>query len=361
MKHYLLPCALLCALLLCMTGAPDARAQAPGFQAIGQFSLRTMDNGRYEVSDGLGRVIHLVPRGQEPPPGVPRHEVVYIPVQRVAMTGWRDTSLLLALDAIDTVVAVSGAADEWFIPQIKEGLASGKIYSLGQSMSLDYEALVRKKPDVLFTWDETAIPKLADLGIPVVINYGDEARTLETEMNFARFLAPFFGKTELAEKYVARVKAVLEEVRRKTAHAPQRPRVIWGDVYEKRVLVEPGQSWAAQLVDSAGGDYLFRDVRGTSCLEVSLERFFSTAKRAQVMFTYRGTQTGINSKEDLAKANPALGRIYPLQHGRIFSPLPHYHQSGNLLDQKIREIAAILQPDLFPGHKLQFFYELPEK
>jgi iron complex transport system substrate-binding protein len=357
--HATLFCMVTFLLLSWAWALPTARAQE--FQAVGQFSLRTMGDGTYEISDGLGRVLHLVPRGWKRPAGVAPHEVIYIPVERVAMTGGRDTSLLLALDSIDKVVAVTGGPDDWTIPQIKQGLLSGKIVSLGQGMSLDLEALVKIHPDVLFTWDETAIPKLADLGIPVVINYGDEARTLDTAIQFARFLAPFFGKSELAEKYVARVKAALEEVRNKTAHVSQRPRVIWGDVYEKRVLVEPGQSWAAQLVDSAGGDYLFRDVRGTSCLEVSLERFFSTAKRAQVMFTYRTTQTGINSKEDLAKANPVLGRIYPLQHGRIYSPLPRYHQSGNLLDQIIRELAAILQPDLFPGYKLQFFFELPEK
>jgi iron complex transport system substrate-binding protein len=42
----------------------------------------------------------------------------------------------------------------------------------------------------------------------------------------------------------------------------KKPKVIWGDVFSKRVLVEPGNSWAAQIVQAAGGDYLFADVAG---------------------------------------------------------------------------------------------------
>lgn len=349
------------ALLLAVAAPPVVLAKNASFQSFGQFSLRDMGLGRYEATDGLGRVLHLVPRGQKPPAGVPGHEVVYVPVRRVAITGGRDTSLLLALDSIYTVVAVTGDDKDWTIPEIKQGLKDGKVLSMGSGMALDYEALVRLKPEVVFTWDQSVIPKLAELGVPVVITYGDEARTLETQVQFARFLAPFFGKIQAAEQYVAHVRGTLTELERKTAGVGKRPMVIWGDIWEKRVLVEPGQSWAAQLIGLSGGDYLFKDVRGTSCLEVSLERFFSTATQADVMFTYRSPMSGIATKADMARTNPALARIKPMTKGRIYFPLAHYHQSGHLMDQVIMEIAAILHPELYPKHKLQFFHQLPDK
>ena len=80
-----------------------------------------------------------------------------------------------------------------------------------------------------------------------------------------------------------------------------------------------------------------------------------------MMFTYRSPSTGISSKAALARANPALAGIRPLTRGRIYFPLPRYHQSGHLMDQVIEEIAAILHPELYPGRKLRFFVELPEK
>lgn len=350
----------LCLALIALASGP-ALAAAPGFQAIGEFSLRGLEGGRYEITDGLGRVLHLVPRGMEPPPGVPRHEIIPIPVKRVVMTGGRDVSMLLALDSIAVLVGVDGKTADWKIGQVRDGLKDGRIVNVGRSHSLDYELLAALKPDVLFTWDEAQIPFLADLGVPVVINYGTEARTLDTQINFVRFLAPFVGKEQMAEAYVARVKAALDRVAQRAKNAPSRPKVIWGDVWEKRVMVEPGQSWAAQLVDLAGGDYLFKDVRGSSCLEISLERFYSTARQADVMFTYRSPESGMASKVDLARTNPALGDTKPLASGRVFFPLPEYNQSGHRMDEVIEEIAAILQPQLFPERKITLFHALPEK
>ncbi|MFH1060437.1 MAG: ABC transporter substrate-binding protein [Pseudomonadota bacterium] len=347
--------------VLAVWASPQAMAAPPGFQAIGEFSLRSLEGGRYEISDGLGRVLHLVPRGQKPPPGAPRHEVIPIPVRRVIMTGGRDVSMLLALDAIDALVGVDGNHTDWKIPQVRDGLKEGRIVNVGRSHSLDYEQIAALKPDVLFTWDEAQIPFLADLGIPVVINYGAQARTLDTQINFVRFLAPFVGKEQLAETYVARVKAALDKIAQRARNAPSRPKVIWGDVWEKRVMVEPGQSWAAQLVDLAGGDYLFKDVRGSSCLEISLERFYGAAKQADVMFTYRSPETGMASKADLARTNPALAGARPMASGRVYFPLPEYNQSGHRMDEVIEEIAAILQPQLFPERKITLFHALPEK
>ncbi|MFZ5585422.1 MAG: ABC transporter substrate-binding protein [Thermodesulfobacteriota bacterium] len=345
--------------LAIMNPSPVATA-APGFQAIGEFSLRSLDGGRYEISDGLGRVLHLVPRGQKPPPGVPRHEIIPIPVRKVIMTGGRDVSMLLALDSIGVLVGVDGKTADWKIGQVRDGLKEGRIVNVGRSHSLDYEQIAALKPDVLFTWDEAQIPFLADLGIPVVINYGTEARTLETQINFVRFLAPFVGKEQMAEAYVARVKAALDKIAQRAKNVPSRPKVIWGDVWEKRVMVEPGQSWAAQLVDLAGGEYLFKDVRGSSCLEISLERFYSAAKQADVMFTYRSPESGMASKADLARTNPALAGAKPMASGRVYFPLPEYNQSGHRMDEVIEEIAAILQPQFFPERRITLFHTLPE-
>lgn len=232
------------------------------FQAIGSFSVESKADGSYVITDGIGRRIYLVPRGKTPPPGLPPQQVVRIPVQSVASDSARDTSLLLALDALPTVKAVTGQAKDWTIPYIRQGLADGSIVSLGQSHSLDYEQVAKVKPDVFFTWDESLIPMMDELGIPTVITNTDMARDLDTQIGFVKFLAPFFGSQPQADDYVAKVYAALTGIKQKTRQAQSKPKVIWGDVYSKRVLVEPGNSWAAQIVQAAGGDYLFADVSG---------------------------------------------------------------------------------------------------
>lgn len=246
-------------LVLSLVAAPTSWA---AFQAIGSFSVESQPKGVYVITDGIGRRIYLVPRGQKPPPGLAPNQIVRIPVKSLASDSARDTSLLIALGAIDKVKAVTGKAEDWTIPYIRKGLADGSIISLGQSHGLDYEQVAKVKPDVFFTWDESLIPMMDELGIPTVITNTDTARDLDTQIGFVKFLAPFFGSQRQADDYVGRVYAVLEGIKEKTKQVKSKPKVIWGDVYSKRVLVEPGNSWAAQIVQAAGGDYLFADVSG---------------------------------------------------------------------------------------------------
>ena len=94
-------------------------------------------------------------------------------------------------------------------------------------------------------------------------------------------------------------------------------------------------------------------------MEITLERFLSSGEQADLLFTYRTPKTGATSKEALAEMNPILAHIRPLNEGRVFSPEPWYAQSAHRLDEILWEIAAILNPDQFPGYRKRFFVELP--
>jgi len=96
-------------------------------------------------------------------------------------------------------------------------------------------------------------------------------------------------------------------------------------------------------------------------MEISLERFLSSGRQADILFTYRTSISGASSKEALAKINPLIKDIKPLTKGAVYSPLPNYSQSMDRLDEIIKEIAAILHPEKFPGYRLKFFTKLPDK
>jgi iron complex transport system substrate-binding protein len=247
------------AFLFFLTMAGSALAH---FEAIGPFSVDSRTDKTYVLTDGLGRNLYLVPRGQKAPAGVNPAHVVKTPVKKVATDSKRDTSLFVALGAIDRVKAVVGKPKDWTIKRVKKGLQNGSVVSLGLSHGLDYERLAQVKPDVFFTWDESLVPIMEEFGIPTVITNTDTARDLDTQIRFVYFLAPFFNEFAKADKYVERVYRALEQIKAKTVKVTQKPTVIWGDVYSKRVLVEPGNSWAAQIVEASGGEYLFSDVSG---------------------------------------------------------------------------------------------------
>ncbi len=81
---------------------------------------------------------------------------------------------------------------------------------------------------------------------------------------------------------------------------------------------------------------------------------------ADCLITYRSPEAGATSKAAIARINPLVSKIKPLNSGKVFSPLKHYSQSADRLDEIIMEVAAMLHPELFRDFDYKFFKELPQ-
>jgi len=334
----------------------------PSFVQIGEFAVHRVSPDRTEVRDGAGRSLVLIPREAPAPEDVDANRVVRVPVRRVAAYGFFDVATLRALGVLEeTLVGVTTPAKRWHIPEVREGMAAGRIAFLGDASSIDFERLKQQAPELVLTWDPSIIPMLDELGIPCAVTSTPTAMCLNARMRFVLFLAPFFEREEAAEAFFDRVNSALVAIRERTAGAGPPPRVMWGDIYEKRVLVEPGNAWVGELVGLAESDYLFDDVYGTSCIEIAVERFLYSGEEADILFTYRTKESGATSKAALARLNPLLKDIRPFKDGKVYAPLPHYVQSGDRLDEILTEIAAILHPDAYPDYERRFFVELPDR
>jgi iron complex transport system substrate-binding protein len=333
------------------------------FEHFGEFSIKYLEDGCKVTSDGIGRKLLLVPRGQEGPPGYKGMEKVEIPVKGVVIYSTTDAARLKALGVAGSIVGVTTRKKDWHIPEIKKGMEEGKVVFIGEYKSIDYEKLKVIKPDVVFTWDEGIIPKLEELGIPCVITSTKIAKDLSGHIGFIRFLSAFFGEEKKAKAFVKKQLERIDEVVAKTARAKKGLKAVWGDIYERKVLVEPGNSWPAQIVDKGGGNYIFHDLEGASCMEVTLEKFFSRTRDADILIIYRGPESGIASKEELYKSSRLLQTvaIKPMKGGKIYFTGHKLSQSADTAGI-VGELASIFHPELFPGNKkYEYFYELPNK
>lgn len=332
----------------------------PSFLQIGDFSVKYISPSRTEVRDGAGRMLVLIPQEAPMPKDCEPNQVVRVPVRRVVAYGYFEVATLRALGVLEqTLVGVTTPADHWYVEDVKQGMTSGRIAYLGDSSSIDYERLKQVQPDLVLTWDPSIIPLLDDLHIPCVITTTPQAMCLNARMRFIQFLAPFFQRNQEADAFFARIDKALSDIRIRTAGIERQPKVMWGDIYEKRVMVEPGNAWVGELVGLAQSNYQFNDVFGTSCIEITVERFLYSGQEADILFTYRTGDAGATSKAAMARLNPLIKGIGPLKTGRVYAPMPHYYQSGNRLDEILTEIAAILHPEVYPNYQLRYFIELP--
>lgn len=234
------------------------------FESFGEFSIKKLSNGIKEITDGVGRKFVLVPKGIKAPKQYTKDKIIYIPVKRVIAYSGYNVSLLRGLGVLNTLVGVTHKKDYWTIDYVKHGLEKGSIIYVGESNAIDYELIKKASPEVVFTWNLADIPKLEEMGIKCIVTTTKSAMDLNTRMKFMLFLSQFFNKEDMGEEFVKKVKKTIKDINTKLKHISSKPKVIWGDIYEKRVLIEPGDSWSAQIVEISGGDYLFSDIRGSS-------------------------------------------------------------------------------------------------
>jgi iron complex transport system substrate-binding protein len=248
---------------LWLSGCQSNYGKDSSFMNFGKFTVKKLPDNCKEIRDGIGRTLALVPRGQKPPAGYAKHQIIEVPVQRVVAYSDYHVGILKALDVMkDVLVGVTKEKEHWSIQEIKKGMEDGTITYLGESDAIDFERLKAIQPDLVLTWDQRVISMIGDLDIPCVITSTGVAMDLDARMHFAQFLSLFFNKEHEAKEFAARVTRAIDRVERMNASVEDRPKVIWGDIYEKRVLVEPGNAWAAEIVRLAGGEYLFDDIFG---------------------------------------------------------------------------------------------------
>ncbi len=335
--------------------------QQPAFLQIGEFSINRISPERTEVRDGAGRTLVLIPRESAMPTDVRPSQVVRTPVQRVVAYGYTDIGVLRALGVLEqTLVGVTVPANQWLVPEVKGGMETGQIAYLGEASGVDLERLEQQKPDLVLSWNHTFIRRLDTLHIPAVVTATPQAMSLKARMRLIQFLGTLFHKEREAAAYLAQIDEALHDARTRATGVAHRPKVMWGDIYEKKVMVEPGNAWVGELIELAQGDYLFKDVMGATWIEITLERFLISGQDADIFFTYRTSEMGATSKEALIKLNPLIKDIRPLKQGKVYAPLPIYSQSADKLNEVITEISAILHPEVFPGYQLHYFVELPD-
>ncbi len=238
------------------------------FEQFGGLSVKYLDNGCKEVTDGIGRKLLLAPRGyrvrRKYAKAYAKANIIRIPIKRVVVYSTYNAALIKVLGHVNSIAGVVTKKKDWYIPEIRDGIDQGRIVYLGQSTSIDYERLRCLKPDVVFTWDEGIVPKLNELAIPCVVTTTRIAKDLGAHINFIRFISAFYGDEHQAKVFAASQFEKIKKIAARLRHARNKPTVVWGDIYARKVQVEPGNSWAGQMVVDAGGDYLFRNLEGST-------------------------------------------------------------------------------------------------
>ncbi len=289
------------------------------------------------------------------------------PVKRVIALSTTHVAMIDQLGSASSIVGLSGS-DFVYSPDIRQGIESGKVKDVGYGQGLDFETIIKLKPDVLFLYGVegnvmTVLEKLTDLGIPAVFcgEYLENHPLGKAE--WIRFFSLFYDKEAQASLYFDQIDSSYCALSELAAGLMPRPQVLNGLPWKDTWYMAGGKSFAAKFIKDAGGDFLWSDNPSSQALPLDLESVYLRAVNADVWIN----PGAAGSLEDIRQLDARLGDLKVLKREQVYNNNARtnsaggndYWESGTVRpDLILADLIGIFHPDLLTDHRFVYYRQL---
>lgn len=278
--------------------------------------------------------------------------------ERVVCMSTSHIAMLEALGEVDAVVGVSG---KQYVMNERVRL-NDKVKDVGYDSSLDFEAMVMLRADVVLLYgvsaENTAVTaKLRELGIPYIYlgDYTEQSPLGKAEWLVA--VAEIVGCRERGEECFEAIVERYEAEREAVVVDGARPRVMLNIPYQDVWYMPSDESYMVRLVEDAGGSYIYAGRNTTEgSVGISLEEAYTLARRADVWLNVGQCR----SLDELRAAAPAFADMEVVRRGAVYNNNRRQTEAGG---SDFWE-SAIVHPDkvlrdlrhIFTGSPSELYY-----
>lgn len=365
----------------CIRSGDKNLAEIPdrGVSYASRFTLEVKDSyTRLEVTEpwqgamGVKHIYCLVEEGTILSDSIPENAIVInVPVRTIVCMSATHVAMISALGMEHTIRGVSGInliADS----SVRQRADAGQIIDVGYEGSLNREAILEMNPDLFMGYgvgSESAgyLAKLSELGIKIMLN----AEYLELEplgkAEWIKVFGALYCLQDKADSIFLIESARYEAIKRIVAErAVTKPSVLLGLPWKDSWYISPGNSNISQLINDAGGNYLWKDVKSQTSMPLSLENVYMKALNANFWLN-PGSAGSLN---DIAMIDRRLAGLPPFRDGKVYNNTKlitgtganDYWERGSTSPSLIlKDLATILHPELFPGDTLIYYRRLMER
>lgn len=289
------------------------------------------------------------------------------PVKRVIALSTTHVAMIDQLGSAASIVGLSGTG-YIYTSSIRERIESGVVEDVGYGQGLDFETIVRLKPDVLFLYGVegnvmTTLEKLTDLGIPAVF-CGEYLETHPLgKAEWIRFFSLFYEKEEQSARFFNRIDSAYIAMSGLASGAIPKPEVLNGLPWKDTWYMAGGKSFAAKLIEDAGGNYLWSDNLSTQAVPLDLESVYLRAINADIWIN-PGAATCL---ADILLLDERFGDLGVVESGSVFNNNARssatggndYWESGTVRpDLILADLIGVFHPDLLTDHRFVYYRQL---
>lgn len=292
--------------------------------------------------------------------------VIQVPVKNIVVTS---TTHLPSLEMLGEADKLVGFPNLSYISSqtIRDRIAQGKVEELGRNEDINTEKLIDLSPPVVvgFAMDGTnpTFTTIQNSRIPVLYNADWTETTPLGKAEWIKFFGALFGKDDEAAAVFKKIEDDYNNAKELAKTAVNRPTVLSGAMFQDVWHVPMGESWGAQFIADANGDYLWKDTKGTGGLALSLEAVLDKAQNADVWIGAGQFSTF----QGLEYANNVYTQFKAFKNKEVYTYTAKKNETGGVIyfelapnrpDLVLKDQIKILHPELLPDYELYFFERL---
>ncbi|MEQ8672435.1 MAG: ABC transporter substrate-binding protein [Aggregatilineales bacterium] len=334
-----------------------------------QFDVAYFNNYKLlTVSTPWGDVVEyaLVQCGTPAPEGFTDAQIIDVPVESVVSTS---TTFLPHIVNQGMAERVLGLDSLFFtsLPELLERIDAGEIVEVYADFAPNLEVLVALDPALIILQDfspDGSAAALEEVGIQSVLNYDFNDTTPLGQAEWGKFIAVLFNTEAEANAIFDTVVDEYTGLLELTADVEDRPLVMSGEPYQGAWFIPGGQSYAAQLYENAGADYILADNDATGGVPIEFEAMLEIAAEADIWVSVNW-----NTLDEALTVDPNFSEFSAFVNGEVYA----YNAAigangGNLYFEEgaanphivLADLIAIFQPDLLPDHELVYYRQVPQ-
>lgn len=240
-------------------------------------------------------------------------------LERVVVLSTTHLPYLKLLGVSSSIVAISGLQ---YISdlEIRESVKRGEIVDIGFENSINYEQLIKLKPQLLFAYgiggeNNQYIEKIRELGIEVVVinDYLENHPLGKAE--YLKLFGALYNRERLADSLFNAICDRYEEAKARVSDTLKRVKVLVNAPWKEIWYIPGEENYMSHLIRDAGGELLASREGESHSSANSLENIITAAYEAD----YWLNPNFYNSLKELRASSPLFKNFPPLKEGGVYN------------------------------------------
>ncbi len=288
-------------------------------------------------------------------------------IKRVVCMSTSHIAYMSALNLENLIVGVSGK--QYISNQsIQNLIENGEITDIGYEGSLNYELLMRLKPDVVFTYgiageNNVYINKIRELGITVVA-LGDYLEDHPIgKLEYLKLFGKVFNCNNKADSIYNQVKLRYLSLKEIVEKTKTKPKILLNAPWKEVWYIPGDENYMSVLIKDAGGEILLSKPEVSGTITYGLEEVYKNSLKADLWLN----PNNMSTIEELTNSNPLFKNIPALKSGKIFNNTKRETRLGGSdfwekgviePDVILNDLIEILHPELDWKRELVYYKQL---